>query len=1411
MTSDQVADSSSRSADEMSLSDNPNSISSVPISTLTFKYPRQEASRSDTGDYSDSSARLVNEDHVWDNLFGCLRTVKVSKELQCFSKLSKNSACVGHCNGFSATITCNRYQGNIESSEPESVVVNTRDLLYYPNTVLVIHPLLQFDLANQAGTSIRCYLPTKLAPVPQIYKVSRNLETPEQVDVVLERTPQQVLTATSLGQPTVVARSTGLLRSDIVFQGPDKSIKLIPVVQNPSVVLAPGQLQSPVVTFASSIPSSVETATQMMAMSATHIKSNQALHANRDSVVQMSPKNNHPTSKGGAEDRTHDGELCRPGYVIVCHNCGTESKNFKNCDSCKRVIPKDSRIHPDRYHQPSKSSQAQAVIDSALGNNRKANLSDYSIPKTTKRQAKKKPQEECIVLSSDEEEGHGAPEKRLKLDGEQGSNNNSVAGENPLCKSASAEDMSSYDSTDSNASGNRIDFHKELERDREIIEGLIKSNDSVTIMCRSFRVGSHKTVWKAQHTKAEFTVHICQHGVRFSMPHVKTPSKRVHVIIPKHATLAVTAHFDTRKLSYLIFAVGNKIARYIRESLGMTDDNKHIWFDPTKGAPCERNILFMIDEFGEGSTEFIKNVYKKDLAILDQLRANAVLVEISPPGSSVTKADETSQTPVGSNPEATSKDNLGKPELNSKEVCKSVGKGSSQENASSVKSSNNSNSKTETKKHVLRTQDKIVNGKLPAIKTKSDMDPILEVNKPILKWPKKQLGITLQQSDILTLRPEQFLNDQILDFWLLYVHNKMLSVVDRDRTFVFSTFFYNRLTTKPRLKSCPAWENDKSIPAAEKRHRRVKKWTKNVDIFSKDFIIVPINESCHWYVAVICFPGLDGPHWMNDNTPIEGWKNLVTTKLNRSQYVLPPGMQPRVDDKPRKKRRRVEEELPDLHDDLPAGVGVDNGISSKQDDDMQGNAPFPGVSTPEKLVPNNTSLPSTPTPKTVVAKTNEEPTPNKDASSKGVTVPPCHEFLNPDIDPFRDEAEDDPDEDNLFEEYYFTDSDDESSPESPKNETSEESPIESAVTQVKVEDGIKIEAEDVKPKVEELPPPADTRTDFRIKQPCILIFNSLPTFPRSRVMATLRDYLRLEYKERKGQDRPFTKFDMPGFEPNVPQQKNMCDCGIYVLQYVEQFFSDPFPSFLLALPSNLRKWFPQLKTKRKEIYDTIYELVKTENPENLHLMPKFEIPLPPPLLKPDKPENSASSEKAEKNGDNPASNGCKTDSASNNLTEGTEKILESSGKQILTKTAEPDENNKTEESPVKKMEKKSENVKILLKSDNLTSKDLLEKFNKQPLQESKSPAKFPRKSEIVSRNTSQQELVVATVITPAAAPKTNKPTENSESSKKILSNARPTILKNSKSMKVAVAQVESAPRQKITPVVPADEPMDIDL
>lgn len=34
----------------------------------------------------------------------------------------------------------------------------------------------------------------------------------------------------------------------------------------------------------------------------------------------------------------------------------------------------------------------------------------------------------------------------------------------------------------------------------------------------------------------------------------------------------------------------------------------------------------------------------------------------------------------------------------------------------------------------------------------------------------------------------------------------------------------------------------------------ILKWTGDINIFEKDYIVLPINENLHWLVAIICFP-----------------------------------------------------------------------------------------------------------------------------------------------------------------------------------------------------------------------------------------------------------------------------------------------------------------------------------------------------------------------------------------------------------------------------------------------------------------------------------------------------------------------------------------------------------------------------
>lgn len=63
-----------------------------------------------------------------------------------------------------------------------------------------------------------------------------------------------------------------------------------------------------------------------------------------------------------------------------------------------------------------------------------------------------------------------------------------------------------------------------------------------------------------------------------------------------------------------------------------------------------------------------------------------------------------------------------------------------------------------------------------------------------------------------------------------------LSDKDKDRTYVFNTYFYTTLTKPVNILA------NQSLSRSEIRHNKIKKWTKNVDVFKKDFLFIPINK-----------------------------------------------------------------------------------------------------------------------------------------------------------------------------------------------------------------------------------------------------------------------------------------------------------------------------------------------------------------------------------------------------------------------------------------------------------------------------------------------------------------------------------------------------------------------------------------
>lgn len=130
-------------------------------------------------------------------------------------------------------------------------------------------------------------------------------------------------------------------------------------------------------------------------------------------------------------------------------------------------------------------------------------------------------------------------------------------------------------------------------------------------------------------------------------------------------------------------------------------------------------------------------------------------------------------------------------------------------------------------------------------------------------------------------------------------------------------------------------------------------------------------------------------------------------------------------------------------------------------------------------------------------------------------------------------------------------------------------------------------------------------TDYQIgvKQPCVIVFDSLLGPSRSRVVQVLKEYLMVEWSIKRG-GTEYSKQLIKGTVPKVPQQTNYSDCGVFMLQYVESFFEDPIQDYVTPM-KGLYDWFSleKIEGKREELRDLIIGLKdkfenKTETKEN---------------------------------------------------------------------------------------------------------------------------------------------------------------------------------------------------------------------
>lgn len=59
-------------------------------------------------------------------------------------------------------------------------------------------------------------------------------------------------------------------------------------------------------------------------------------------------------------------------------------------------------------------------------------------------------------------------------------------------------------------------------------------------------------------------------------------------------------------------------------------------------------------------------------------------------------------------------------------------------------------------------------------------------------------------------------------------------------------------TPPPHTQSKAEYE---SPARAQPYWSRVRKWTKGADLFTLDYVFVPVHDAQHWSLAIACFPG----------------------------------------------------------------------------------------------------------------------------------------------------------------------------------------------------------------------------------------------------------------------------------------------------------------------------------------------------------------------------------------------------------------------------------------------------------------------------------------------------------------------------------------------------------------------------
>ncbi|GAB4839812.1 hypothetical protein Ancab_020522 [Ancistrocladus abbreviatus] len=106
-------------------------------------------------------------------------------------------------------------------------------------------------------------------------------------------------------------------------------------------------------------------------------------------------------------------------------------------------------------------------------------------------------------------------------------------------------------------------------------------------------------------------------------------------------------------------------------------------------------------------------------------------------------------------------------------------------------------------------------------------------------------SVEIYYSDLQCLAAQAYLTSTIMNFYIRYLQGPS-SPTDRARCdyHFFNTYFYKKLQ-----EAVSPQKSDK-----EAFFSKFRRWWRGVNIFQKAYILLPIHESLHWSLAIICIP-----------------------------------------------------------------------------------------------------------------------------------------------------------------------------------------------------------------------------------------------------------------------------------------------------------------------------------------------------------------------------------------------------------------------------------------------------------------------------------------------------------------------------------------------------------------------------